>query len=273
MKNKLKAFRNISIIICGLAIFAISCTKEEELEPYTGLIQFNANIVYDSISDIEGNVYKTLVIGKQTWMAENLKTTTLNDGTPIQKTEENTAWEGQSTPSYCWYINDEEKFKNTYGALYNYIAVATEKICPEGWHVPLDEEWTKLEMYLDSSGYNTDNTKELKNIAKSMASPTGWVASTLESAVGNSDYATYMNKSGFSALPAGYRSKQGLFSNIGKHANWWAADTYEDTIVWSENGYSDIPAWARDIYTDKGIVDRYFGNRKIGISVRCVKDL
>ncbi len=246
-------------IIAGL--FVISCTKDEDPEPYTEAIQFNSSIVYDSISDIEGNVYKTVVIGRQTWMAENLKTTTFNDGTSIPKSEDNPSWANTKSPAYCWYNNDEAKFKNTYGALYNYPAVAMEKICPAGWHVPTDEEWTALENYLDSNGFNCDDTKALKNIGKSLASQAGWFTSETEGAVGNIDFPSYKNKSGFSAMPAGYRSQIGLFSNIGEHANWWASD-----------GLSDTLAWARDIYTEKGIIDRYFGNKKNGASVRCVKD-
>lgn len=261
MRKDINIMKDFSLVILVLALGFAGCTKDEELEPYTGAIEFNSSVVYDSITDIEGNVYKTLVIDKQTWMAENLRTSTYNDGTTIAKVEDNQAWASTKSAAYCWYNNDEAKFKSTYGALYNYYAVAMEKICPAGWHVPTDEEWTDLEEYLDLNGFNTDTSKTPNYIGSSLASKVGWFPSTFEGAVGNTDFPSFRNKTGFSAIPAGYRSQTGIFSNIGQHANWWSSE-----------GYSDTLAWARDIYSEKAILARYFGNKKNGISVRCIKD-
>jgi len=81
-------------------------------------------------------------------MAENLKTTKLNDGTSIPLVTSSATWGTLSTPAYCWYNNDEASYKVTYGALYNWYTVNTGKLCPSGWHIPNDAEWTTLTNYL-----------------------------------------------------------------------------------------------------------------------------
>jgi hypothetical protein len=96
-----------------------------------------------SIKDIDGNVYKTITIGKQVWMAENLRTTRYSDGTAIALVTDNNVWEGLITPAFCWYDNNSSN-KEVYGALYNWFTVNTNNLCPKGWHVPTDKEWTNL---------------------------------------------------------------------------------------------------------------------------------
>ena len=98
----------------------------------------------DGINDIDGNAYNKVTIGRQTWLVENLRTTKYNDGTLIPLVQDNTAWSNLITPGYCWFDNDEVANKNPYGALYNWYAVNTGKLCPSGWHVPTDTEWTTL---------------------------------------------------------------------------------------------------------------------------------
>lgn len=98
----------------------------------------------DGTVDVDGNVYKTVTIATQRWMAENLKTTKLNDGTSIPNVTDGKAWKNLTTPGYCWYDNDPKYYGNTYGALYNFYAVETNKLCPTGWHVPTDAEWDIL---------------------------------------------------------------------------------------------------------------------------------
>ena len=89
-----------------------------------------------TVTDIDGNVYKTVKIGNQVWMAENLRTTKLNDGQPIPLVTENKEWSYRTTLGYCWYENDEAANNNIYGALYNWYTIETGKVCPKGWHVP-----------------------------------------------------------------------------------------------------------------------------------------
>jgi uncharacterized protein (TIGR02145 family) len=101
----------------------------------------SAVVQAQTVTDIEGNVYNTVTIGKQVWMAENLKTTRLNDNTEIPLHSDNKDWKALFSPAYFWYDNEEEANKNTYGALYNWYSVNTHKLCPAGWHIPDDREW------------------------------------------------------------------------------------------------------------------------------------
>jgi uncharacterized protein (TIGR02145 family) len=100
-----------------------------------------------TVKDIDGNIYKTVTIGTQVWMTENLKTTKNNDGTAILLVTDDKACETLGTPAFCWYNIDEPANKNRYGALYNWYAVSTNKLCPKGWHVSTDAEWTTLTTY------------------------------------------------------------------------------------------------------------------------------
>jgi uncharacterized protein (TIGR02145 family) len=100
-----------------------------------------------TLTDKDGNIYKTVTLGTQIWMAENLRTTKYNDGTDIPKVTVNNDWYNLTTDAYCWYNNDETAFKDTYGALYNGFAANT-KLCPTGWHIPSNADWTDLGNYL-----------------------------------------------------------------------------------------------------------------------------
>ena len=120
------------------------------------VINFNPDLTYDSIYDSEGNKYRTVQIGTQTWMAENLRSTKLNDGTDIPFVPDVTLWSSLTTPGYCWFNNDSVG----YGALYNWYTANTGKLCPEGWHVPGDEEWTILTDYLGGKSVAGGKLKE-----------------------------------------------------------------------------------------------------------------
>ncbi|MBL7931569.1 MAG: fibrobacter succinogenes major paralogous domain-containing protein [Bacteroidia bacterium] len=220
----------------------------------------NAN----TLSDIDGNIYKTITIGTQTWMAENLKVTKYNDGTAITNVSDGGSWSNLTTGAYSWYNNDISN-KATYGALYNWHAVNTQKLCPKGWHVPSDEDWTKLETYLANNGYNYDGSNSTTNvrakIAKALAEKSGWTADASAGAVGNSDYATYRNKSGFAGLPGGFRADNGTFNYVGEYSIWWSASEENPNC-----------AWYRDITYNNPMVDRAYGFKKNGFYVRCIKD-
>ena len=154
-----------------------------------GFIPYNYS---GTITDINGNVYKTITIGTQTWMAENLRATNYSDGTAITLKENATAW-GDPSPAYCWYDNNYDVYGTVYGALYNWYAVDVESnngknVCPTGWHVPTLDEWNTLQKYLEINGYNYDGTTEGNKYAKSLAAIKNWVSSTVEGAVGNNDY-------------------------------------------------------------------------------------
>jgi uncharacterized protein (TIGR02145 family) len=210
------------------------------------------------VTDAEGNVYNTVTIGTQVWMAENLKTTKYNDGTPIPNVTDNEEWSNLTTGAYC--INDNfESNTSTYGRLYNWFAINKGKLAPKGWHVPTYDEWTVLENYLISNGYNFDGTKTRNKIAKSLASTSNWLSSTEEGAIGND--LTKNNTSGFIALPGGSRDYKGEFDSVG-----------EDGVWWSSTGYGTSRAYFRYLgYLSYGLGSNFY-NKGCGFSVRCLKD-
>ncbi|MFO7575891.1 MAG: fibrobacter succinogenes major paralogous domain-containing protein [Bacteroidales bacterium] len=206
-------------------------------------IIFKPGLIYGSVSDIEGNEYKTIQIGTMIWMAENLRTSTANDGTPIESVPGNSEWNSLSTPAFCWPQNDEV-YKDLYGALYNWYSVNTGKLCPEGWHVPTDEEWTSLSTYLGDMGTAAGMLKETE---------------TIHWQVPNSG-AT--NETGFTALPGGGRDFAiGGFYDPGYAGIWW-----------SSTQYSDSEAWSRLMYYNSARLFRNSYIKKNGYSVRCVLD-
>lgn len=224
-----------------------------------GTIVFNPNITYGSMTDIDGNTYKTVTIGTQTWMAENLKVTKYNDGAAIPNVTDATAWSELTTGALCDYENTPSN-SETYGKLYNWYAVNTGKLCPTGWHVPSDAEWTTLENYLIANGYNYDGTTTEDKIAKAMASSSGWESYSEAGTVGNNDYPEKQNASGFTALPSGYRNSNGTFYDIGYVGLWWSSTEYDSNYA---NGRG-LYYYYNDLYNNYGKVD--------GFSVRCVRD-
>jgi uncharacterized protein (TIGR02145 family) len=204
------------------------------------------------IADIDGNQYTVVKIDNQMWMAENLKTTKLNDNTTIPNVSDNVAWSGLSTAAYCWYNNDEAYFKPLYGAFYNWYAVGTGKLCPTGWHVPTDAEYNALELslgmpsaQLDIWGWRgTDQGTQMKNT-------TGW--NTGEN--GN-------NKSGFAALPGGYRYyTDGSFYGNNILSYWWTGTEHDADR-----------AWYRRLDGNNAGVYKASTNKPAGKYVRCIKN-
>jgi len=212
------------------------------------------------VNDVDGNRYKVIMIGNQLWMAENLRTTKYNDGTTIPLVTDNTAWSNLTTPGYCWYDNNSAN-KDTYGALYNWYTVNTGKLCPSGWHVPSDDEWTIMQNYLIANGFNYDGTTFGNKYAKALASTTGWTSSAVTGAVGNTDYPSKRNATGFTALPSGYRETDGTFKLIGSVSHWWSS-TESNEI----NGYD------REITYYFSGMSRNTPTKQSGCSVRCIKD-
>ncbi|HBE40763.1 MAG TPA: hypothetical protein DDW27_06085 [Bacteroidales bacterium] len=204
------------------------------------------------VTDIEGNIYKTVAIGTQVWMAENLKTTKYNDDSAIPIVTANADWIALTTAAYCWAQNNETTYKPLYGAIYNWYAVETAKLCPTGWHVPTDAEFSTMEVSLgmtqaEASGTDWRGTDQ----GKEMKSTTGW--STGQNGT---------NTSGFTALPAGYRSYlTGVSEGIGLITYFWTATA---TNV-------DIGVYRRL----DGDNDKVFRNgtfKRAGKYVRCVKN-
>jgi len=208
------------------------------------LITFNSNLTYGTVTDIDGNVYKTITIGTQTWMAENLRTTKYRDGTAIPNVTDNTAWSNLTTPAYCWYSNDASSYKSRYGALYNWYAVNTGMLAPTGWHVATDAEWTTLTTFLGGESVAGGKLKETGTV--------NW----------GSPNTGATNSSGFTALPGGCRfNYDGAFNYAGYDGNWWSS---------AEDGTNF--AWFRTMYYNYGIVFRNNYYKHYGFSVRCIRD-
>lgn len=243
-----------NLILIGMLFYPVSCKKDSNTtkqEVFTG-----------KVTDIDGNIYDSVTIGTQVWMVQNLKATKYNDGTDIQNVTDPVKWNELTTPGYCWYNNDSASNKNKYGALYNWYAINTEKLCPKGWHVPTEEEWTKLENYLIANLFNYDNSTIGNKYAKSIASDFGWPLSTNEGSVGNTDYSTKRNLTGFNALPGGTINFYGTFNGIGFNTAWW---TSTQKLTFTE-------AYYHYINYDKINVGRDDVDKHLGFSVRCIKD-
>jgi uncharacterized protein (TIGR02145 family) len=214
----------------------------------TGEILFNPALTFGEVTDIDGNSYKTVEIGTQTWMAENLRTTKYNDGTTIPGITDLSAWIELETPGYCWYINDE-KFKDPYGALYNWYTIGTGKLCPAGWHVPGDDEWRTLTGFLGGDSAAAGHLRE--------TGTSHWIY----------ENSGVTDNSGFAALPGGRRSwsDQRYFREMGYGAGFWSsnADHYDDEYALCRRMY---------YYGDSGSFSYEVYSKKAGLSVRCVKD-
>jgi uncharacterized protein (TIGR02145 family) len=241
----------------------------------------------NTVKDIEGNRYKTVTIGTQVWMAENLRTTKFNDGLPIPLAADSTAWQATGRRmrltddtaavqayivdpgGYCWYNNDAAN-KKKYGALYKWTTIKTNRLCPKGWHVPTVEEWRYL-IYNYGGEYNAgDKLKEIGN--------KHW-----------KDRNKGTNESGFTALPGGSRDVFGTFFGLGGFGSWWSST--EETVY---REHTNIPSFFKisnfEIFDEKIIdwmrtytlfLNDYMSNADItpinignydGYSVRCLKD-
>lgn len=212
------------------------------------------------VKDIDGNVYKTIKIGTQVWMAENLRTTHYNDGSAIPLVADNTAWNNLTTPGYSWYANDSTTNAKSYGAVYNYYTVADTNIlnvCPVGWEVPSTAEWTVLTDFLIDKGYGYDGSGS--DIAKSMASNFGWTNSAASGEVGLGQDTN--NSSGFAGVPGGFRYSDEPFFDVRRSAIWWSSTEFSMTL-----------ASFRSLYFNYSDVYMSYTSKGNGNSVRCLRD-
>jgi uncharacterized protein (TIGR02145 family) len=200
------------------------------------------------VTDKDGNHYNAVRIGNQLWMVENLKTTKYSDGTAIPNITDGTTWAATTSPAYCWYDNDASTYKDTYGGLYNRYAVMTGKLCPIGWHVPTNEDWTTLGTYLGGNAVAGGKLKE--------AGTAHWLSPNVGAT----------NESGFTGLPTGYRyDGDGTFHNINVDKN--------HSDMWSSTLVSECCAYYRTLYSHLAeLIVRTDGQWKSGLNVRCLKD-
>lgn len=193
--------------------------------------------------DPDGYKYRSVVIGDQVWMAENLKTTKYSDGSPIPKIVNENEWPTLTSPAYCWCENDSATNYNDYGALYNFYTVNTGKLCPDGWHVPNADEWATLA-----------NTLGGWRVAGGKMKETGYVH-------WNEPNTGATNETGFTALPHGIRNPEiGIFGGKGNGTQLWSSSV------------SGSVAIVRGMDYGAAILGTGTAPFRLGASVRCVKD-
>lgn len=219
----------------------------------TGDIVFNPDLTYETITDIDGNTYRTIKIADQSWMAENLRTTRYNDGSPIPHVNGVAGWINRGTEGYCWYNNDAERFGEIFGALYNWYCISTNKICPSGWHVPGDDEWAALIEYAGGDSIAGRKMKE--------STDAHWVQTE----------ASITNSTGFTVLPGGNRwgvttDPLSYFTDLGYSGNFWSSTEFSDP------GFGIYGAYCRSFYHAWDGCTQSVFTRNEGLSVRCIKD-
>jgi len=232
MKKKIGLLNYSFLIMSFFLFFSINGCKKDD-----------SSTSGSNITDADGNIYHAVTIGTQVWMVENLKTTKYNDGDTIPLVTGTGAWPKLTTPGYCWYNNDKATNKNSYGALYNWYAVNTEKLCPTGWHVPTDTAWSTLITYLGSDSIAGGKLKE--------AGTMHWLSPNTGAS----------NSSGFTALPGGSHYSNDVFYLNSKYG-WY----------WSSTANTSTDAWHVYLIYNSATTTRKAAANNLGFSVRCIKD-
>ncbi|MCQ2351389.1 MAG: fibrobacter succinogenes major paralogous domain-containing protein [Paludibacteraceae bacterium] len=249
-----------SIMLATVALMLVGCNKEQE-----------------AIKDIDGNEYTTVRIGNLEWMVENLKVTHYNDGTPIEYAPEAEAWmaaDSLGTGAWCVYdfMGSEEETKTAnsfvqYGALYNFYAVKSGKLAPEGWRVATVDDWLILQAYCMYNRWNYDESHQDNKIAKALADNQYWMDNIDEGVGDIGNKTTFVDKnniSGFSAMPSGDRRPGGDYVFQGEQTFWWTSSILEGT---SNFAYSKALS---NTEPDLMEVPSKFG---YGFAVRCVREV
>jgi uncharacterized protein (TIGR02145 family) len=216
----------------------------EQGESLTSVADFVVDFPDGSFTDPrDGQKYSVVLIGNQVWMGENLKATTYNDGTAIPNVTSGSEWGALATGAYCWYYNDISN-KPTYGALYNWYAVNTQKLAPTGWHVPTDTEWKSMIEYLGGTAIAGEKAKSIS----------GWEPNN------------GTNESGFSAVSAGIRDPAGRFAYMGIVGYTWSTFGiyFPAYNSWSGRFYC--------LFSENDQFSEGWNNARVGVSVRCIKN-
>jgi uncharacterized protein (TIGR02145 family) len=239
----MKNFRILfSVTLCFMILIVTGCYPVEQ--PVFG----------GTVTDVDGNVYHTVTISKQTWTIENLKVTRFNDSTAIAMVSDSAAWTNSKSAAYCWYKNDSSTYKATFGALYNWYAVKTGKLAPKGWHIPTNDEWFTLEQNVSQLNYVSGS------LAKIFASQNYWISSHTSSSIGENP--NLNNSSGFTALPGGWRlNERTSFTKIDSLGGWWSSSAVSDTTAYN---------WS--LMNTLSTVERAPCILWAGLSIRCVKN-
>jgi uncharacterized protein (TIGR02145 family) len=231
MKTKKRIWFCPLIVMGFILILANSCKKDP---PY--------------MTDQDGNVYTSVTIGTQVWMVENLKTSKYRNGDLIGTTTPATLdITAEATPKYQWAYDDNENNVATYGRLYTWFAVTDSRnVCPAGWHVPTDKEWTTLASFLGGANVAGGKLKETGTIH--------WLTPN--------EGAT--NETGFTALAGGVRVPEGSFFNIDFRGFWWSSTKCSECPISN--------AWCRWMQHNLSDLVLVYERKELGFSVRCIKD-
>ena len=205
------------------------------------------------VVDLDGNLYETVVIGTQTWLKSDLKSTHCDDGTPILHAEDPDAWLALTSAGYAWFYNLPDLYDDAYGLIYNWYAVSDCNVCPLGWHVPTNEEWFILADYLDPEDLDP-NENLVSEVAGGKMKASGYTFWD-EPNIGAT------NESGWTGLPGGRRFSEAEFEHRGGIGYWWSA-----TEVNSDE------AFFYELYTYDSYLIRLVKPKVVGYSIRCLKD-
>ncbi len=234
------------LVMAFLVVFSSSCKKETD----------SPAIETGTLTDIDGTMYKTVKIGNTWWMAENLKVSRYRNGDSIvgvKPATPDSVWSKSETGAYCY-------FDGKYGYLYNYFTISDSRgIAPSGWHIPSDQEWKEMELFL---GMNIEDADKLNwrggDQGNKMKIEGG---NTADWAKSDDIYTIFgTNESGFMAVGGACRMFNGQWGEITHTAFWWTS---------SLNGNE---AWYRGLDYNKTNVFRFSGHKNYGFSIRCVKD-
>ncbi len=256
---KFEKIAKLTVWVVCLSFSLSSCELYELVFPEEEVEYFVLKKASGTVSDIDGNSYKTIKLGSQWWMAENLKTTHYADGSNIPYVKPTDTWNSlaYNASAYCFFNNNDSLYKYMYGGLYTWAAAVrydesystndhVQGVCPDGWHIPDTDEWNTL-LSAVAKDINSEET------ATALKSTSGWKASGV--GIAGKDYY------GFSGLPTGYRNKYGKFVEFDVMACYW-------TVI-SQNTTHAIYLSLYDHHTDAGA---YTESKKSGLSVRCIKD-
>lgn len=241
----MRNFTTVTFLLVALLLSLLwGCSEKIEVDD----IMFNPSVTYGTMTDQEGNTYRTIAIGTQVWMAENLRTTVYRNGDPIPVITGDNQWVALTTGARCNYYN-ESAYVAVYGSLYNWYTVNDSRnLAPAGWHVATDADWTTLTSFLGGENVAAKELKETGTIH--------WQSYDMTHNATNS--------SGFTALPGGFRYEIYMgrtFWYMDFYGRWWSATEYDAT-----------EAWSREMYTGEDKVGRFESGKLYGYSVRCVKD-
>lgn len=256
--NALNSFIKLPILLSVFVLFTCASCKENTIDipNVNNGIVFNPNLSYGSVTDIDGNVYKTITIGEQIWMAQNLRTTKYSNGDIIPNVINSSEWAYMNSGAQCSFRNSTNTDSIAkFGRLYNgYAASDKRNIAPTGWHIPSVSDWIILESYLNSKGYFVELNNGYGGICKSLLGTTDWVGKYADDYTNN---LSRNNLTGFTAFPNGKRNAvSGSFEN-----------KYQDVYWWCSNSMHVDMDGTYQLFKDGG-----YGTERWGFAIRCIKN-